>query len=677
MKKLLTITLSLAVVFAALSISAFAAFEKTRDYSGQFADVSENAWYAPSVKTCYEMGLINGRSATSFNPQGLFTLAEAATIAARMHNIYNGGDGKIPAGDGAWYNGVVNYCIENGIFKKGEFTDYTRYATRAEAAGIMVAALPKTEWKAINNVTALPDVANDNSKKADAIFTLYNAGILAGSDEYGKFQPSAAITRAEVAALVVRMADASKRLSVNLKPLSERKGVILDGQGYSVTPDGKIIFNNGKCGVMNVDGSIVIPNEYTNIEYLENGRFVLYSDNAAKVADINGNVLYTYEGCYSIENLGDEYYLVNATHAYTDTGKLYNGNTLLAENFSFVAEHKGDYFILENAISYGESHRALVDKNGKILFPFETGYWYAITDDYIIVEKYPNYYFYDKSCNLISFGAYEDVSRDTGLAVFAENGKYGLASPYGKITEALYDGISLYGDFAVLYYGTMKALASTNGIIFDLGKYTEFRTDYGFAVGTREGGVDLVDVTGDVLAGVDGSFEINYKVVNNLILFGYMHYKGSDYFKNEYNFAYDTETKQLLKYVRIGTYGYNYEAYYTDGDRIVLEDGTEALELTVVNGTCVYKSLDGKYGYYWARRAAPAVHDTPEAATKGDTAKPVYSIAEENGKPVVKYGDEIVIRYAKEPFYYDKITELGYNNYYICTFNNVNYIIHP
>ena len=53
-------------------------------------------------------------------------------------------------------------------------------------AGIMVAALPNTEWQAINNVSVLPDVENNGGKQENAIFTLYNAGILAGSDEYGK-----------------------------------------------------------------------------------------------------------------------------------------------------------------------------------------------------------------------------------------------------------------------------------------------------------------------------------------------------------------------------------------------------------------------------------------------------------------------------------------------------------
>lgn len=679
MKKFFTLTLTVAIAVCSLALVANAAFATTRTYEGQFTDVSETSWYAPSVKTCYEMGLINGASATSFNPQGMFTLAEAATIAARMHNIYNGGNGTIPAAEGAWYNGAVNYCIANGIFAKGDFTDYTRYATRAEAAGIMVAALPSSEWKAINNVTALPDVENNGGKNETAVFTLYNAGILAGSDEYGKFQPGAAITRAELAALVVRMADSSKRLSVNLKPLSERTGVVLNGTFDSVTPDGRIIFiNNEKYGVMTVDGSVIIPATYYSIKYLENGRFLLeeFGENtpyAAKIADTNGNVLYTYNDYPEL--VSDDYYVV----MHDGINTLYNGNKAVAKDFTSVASRHGDLFVLSKG-RISVDQQAVVDKNGKMLFPFADRTWYTITDDYIVAYSYPTYTFYDKNGKFISSGEYDNMYYEVGLATYVENGKYGLASPYAKITEALYDSIYVYGDFAVLSYGTMQALAGVNGIIFDLGKYTDFRIDENFAVAKREGGVDIVDVTGDVLASAEGAFDVNYEVLGNFILFGYLHYDSKDFFKKEYNFAYDTVTKEIYKYTRIGTYNYNYEAYYVNGDKFILEDGTIATEVKVVNGICVYKSLDGKYGIYWASRASAAVHDTPEKAASATTVSastPTYKIDYENGKPIVKCGDEIVIRYAKEPFYYDKITALGYNNYYLCTFNNVVYIVHP
>ncbi len=683
MKKFLTLTLTLATLACSLALAANAAFATTRNYEGQFTDVSDTAWYAPSVKTCYEIGLINGASATSFNPQGMFTLAEAATIAARMHNIYNGGNGTIPTVSGAWYNGAVNYCIANGIFEKGEFNDYTRYATRAEAAAIMVAALPAKEWTAINSVNSLPDVENDGGKNSAAIFTLYNAGILAGSDEYGKFQPNAAITRAELAALVVRMADTSKRLSVNLKPLSEKPAVKLVGDFVKVTPDGKIIvLENNKYGVMSVYGDTVLPIKYDGIDYFENGRFCLYLFDGEKtnymIADTNGKILYTYTDYPNL--VVDDYYVINPSVAGTDA-VLYNGNKVIAKDFTDV-EHRGEFFILEKAISYSRTAFALIDKTGKLLFDYVENQWFIFTDEYIVIRKYPTFSYYDKnSYKLISSGNYEEVNETSSLAKFTENGKYGLAGPTGKITEALYDNVELYGDFAILNYGTMSALAGKNGIIFDLGKYSAFRINQrNYASAKRDGGVDIVDVTGDVLASLEGEYESDYGISGDLIRFGYTTYNLSNHYRHEYNYAYDTVSKEILKYTRTYSSNYNYESYYKNDNKCILEDGTEVEGVYVTNGLLTYKSLDGKYGLYWIGKGYDAIYDTPEeavTASNSNSKNLFYTVTMENGKPVVKYGDDVVIQYYQAPFYFDYIAELGYNNYYICTFNNVNYIVHP
>lgn len=48
-----------------------------------FADVSDNDWFKPYVAAAVKAGLINGRSAASFEPNAEITRAEMATIAAR------------------------------------------------------------------------------------------------------------------------------------------------------------------------------------------------------------------------------------------------------------------------------------------------------------------------------------------------------------------------------------------------------------------------------------------------------------------------------------------------------------------------------------------------------------------------------------------------------------------
>lgn len=62
----------------------------------------------------------------------------------------------------------------------------------------------------------IPDVKLAD-KCADEIYTFYRAGILTGSDKQGSFKPDSTIVRSEVAAILVRMYDASMRRNFELK----------------------------------------------------------------------------------------------------------------------------------------------------------------------------------------------------------------------------------------------------------------------------------------------------------------------------------------------------------------------------------------------------------------------------------------------------------------------------
>ena len=59
------------------------AFPAVNTYPG-FADVAGSAWYAATVQTCYEVGLMTGTGA-GFAPDQVLTVGEVAAIAARMN----------------------------------------------------------------------------------------------------------------------------------------------------------------------------------------------------------------------------------------------------------------------------------------------------------------------------------------------------------------------------------------------------------------------------------------------------------------------------------------------------------------------------------------------------------------------------------------------------------------
>ena len=170
----------------------------------KFTDVSEDSWYKDIVYKVCDASLMKGTGDTTFNPEGNMTVAEAITMADRIHNQAKGGkDSDFVASGDNWYDVYVNYAIANGIIKEGDFTDYNRYATRAEMAYIFFHSVASDKLTAIN-VWIIPDVTKDG-KFGVEIYALYDAGILAGNDANGTFAPLSNIKRAEAATILARL----------------------------------------------------------------------------------------------------------------------------------------------------------------------------------------------------------------------------------------------------------------------------------------------------------------------------------------------------------------------------------------------------------------------------------------------------------------------------------------
>ncbi len=223
MKKVLSILLALFFLNSSLFVSAasidgkISNFKKISNYSeNKFKDVSNSAWYTENVKTAYEYGLITGSSKTTFEPNGNITIAETITIADRIYSIYTGDKYVFESGD-VWYRSYVDYAVRCGIINENQFSNYDKFATRAEFASIMSNALPKDEFNAINNIEmgCIPDISNNAEYTAD-VYMLYNAGILSGNDKAGTFSPYSYIQRSEVSAIITRMVDKKLRKSFTI-----------------------------------------------------------------------------------------------------------------------------------------------------------------------------------------------------------------------------------------------------------------------------------------------------------------------------------------------------------------------------------------------------------------------------------------------------------------------------
>lgn len=191
-------------------------FQQVKQYNNNFSDVGTSDWFYNSVAEAYKYDLVNGKSATKFDPKGNVTIAEVITMADKLHSYSTSGSlsPSIQMEAEPWYTLFVRYAETMQIISTGEFSgEYDRPATREELAHIFAHAIPDNGYQQINVVTKLPDIDSSNKYYNDVI-KLYNSGIISGNDYRGTFTPKANITRAEAAAIASRLALPSTRIQL-------------------------------------------------------------------------------------------------------------------------------------------------------------------------------------------------------------------------------------------------------------------------------------------------------------------------------------------------------------------------------------------------------------------------------------------------------------------------------
>lgn len=219
-------------------------FHDRFEYSDElFADISDGYWYGKYVAKVYALGLMDGRGDGFFAPNDPVTVAETITLAARLHDIYSGGDGEFEESE-PWYKVYVDYAIEKGIIS----TDAWKYAdatTRRQFAAILCAALPEEALNVINDVPdgVIPDIL-DSDPSRDAIYSLYRAGVLTGNDAEGSFLPDNDISRSAVAAIISRMAVRNMRVPFSLNPYKGPETPVQAVAGDEFFSDACIIGNS-------------------------------------------------------------------------------------------------------------------------------------------------------------------------------------------------------------------------------------------------------------------------------------------------------------------------------------------------------------------------------------------------------------------------------------------------
>ena len=243
-----------------------------------FVDVDENAWYSASIMHVYELGIMSGKGDRMFDPFGSVLVSEAVAMAARVHSIYNGGSADFATGT-PWYQVYVNYAIENRIIQAGDFSDYNKMATRAEMVYIFSNSVPVDELAEINTIEALPDVT-ETARFGQNVYRLYRAGVLTGNDGAGTFTPDANITRAQAAAIIVRVVIPSERRIFSIDApviapdnnisfqidtiaanLFEFRSMVIDNNGIVYYLNDGIIYNSADNRMIRLSSDLIIEKD--------------------------------------------------------------------------------------------------------------------------------------------------------------------------------------------------------------------------------------------------------------------------------------------------------------------------------------------------------------------------------------------------------------------------------
>ena len=113
MKKLVSLLLALCLVFA-LGASAFAA----KFPASGFSDVPRGEWYAEAVDFVKASGLMNGVGNNRFDPNGTVTRAMVITVLYRLADKPSVSGQSNPFRDvpnGTWYHDAAIWGVTNGV----------------------------------------------------------------------------------------------------------------------------------------------------------------------------------------------------------------------------------------------------------------------------------------------------------------------------------------------------------------------------------------------------------------------------------------------------------------------------------------------------------------------------------------------------------------------------------
>ena len=180
--------------------------EPANDVSAIFIDVAPNAWYKDAVQYAYDNGLMTGVSDTEFAPEATTTRAMIVSILARLENVTSAeAAGFADVSADDWYATAVNWAASAGVVSgTGDGNFSPNAAITREQLAAML--MNYSAWKG-EDVSARADLStysDQPSTWATETMSWAVAEGLISGVTADQLQPQASATRAQVAAILQR-----------------------------------------------------------------------------------------------------------------------------------------------------------------------------------------------------------------------------------------------------------------------------------------------------------------------------------------------------------------------------------------------------------------------------------------------------------------------------------------
>ncbi|MBQ7565506.1 MAG: S-layer homology domain-containing protein [Oscillospiraceae bacterium] len=429
-----------------------------------FTDVPANAWYYADVQKAVDTGLVGGYPDNTYGPDRNMTYAEAIKLAAVMYKYAMTGSTEFETGS-PWYQPYVNFAKNLGIITKDY--EWNAAATRAGYMEIFAKAIPDVPALAgVKGLTAINEIADGSipdvpmtHPQAAAIYKLYRAGVLQGSDAQHSCKPESNIRRSEVAAILTRMMNADERIAFTLGEQKPRAlTVTAQPADLTVDPALNAVFSvtvgGGKAPYQFVwyycnAGETSFAPCSAAAEWYE--RFpVKNEDGTSTLTVVKANV-------YNKRQNGSKYYcVVTDAEGATVTSET---ATLTVTDVLSVAEQPKN----TSAVVGGETFFLTEAIGGKAPYQFEWYYCYAGGTSFAPCEKRAEYYEW--------FGGVKEAKLTVKVLDDTMNG----SSYYCLITDS--DGKQVKTETAVLTVDALRITAQPKSALAAVGGSAELSVE--------------------------------------------------------------------------------------------------------------------------------------------------------------------------------------------------------